>query len=327
MDKIIVNTPYGKCKVNIYNYQKTNKTNIRSAINKTEYFKKELFEVFPNYTDYYNILEYINGDSVFIQDNYGLLEVKARHLKTKNIPSVLRALDKDSYIQNKLIKISPGFNYELVQYIGSNSKIIIKCKLHGEFTLKLRHALQGHSCSECGYLTTQKAKRKGSVQFIKEASFRHNNKYSYENVKLKNLKEYVIISCPHHGLFTQLASNHLLGAGCVECNKRGWSKSIWSKFCKLNNKKSFLYFVQLYNNYESFYKIGITTNINSRLNKLGYKYNVLKLIESPPEYTYDLENKIKRKFKYLKYIPQVKFPGYTECFKSKKEILKYLERL
>jgi hypothetical protein len=96
--------------------------------------------------------------------------------------------------------------------------------------------------------------------------------------------------------------------------KRGWSKTQWQKFCK----KAKLYKVLLFNDRESFIKIGITSkSIEKRLKGLPYNFKIIKYIEGDSGYIFDLENRIKKIFKKYSYTPEVRFKGETECYHYK----------
>lgn len=96
--------------------------------------------------------------------------------------------------------------------------------------------------------------------------------------------------------------------------KRGWSKSQWIKI----SKTAKLYKVKMYNEFESFIKIGITTqSIKKRFISCPYKFEIIKIIEGDSGYIFDLEIKTKKIFKNYKYIPLLKFKGETECYKLK----------
>jgi len=98
------------------------------------------------------------------------------------------------------------------------------------------------------------------------------------------------------------------------CNKsRGWSRSNWEKI----SDRAILYKVRLYNENESFIKIGITkNNISKRFRNLPYKYEAIKIIEGASGYIFDLENRTKRFFKKYRYTPLINFKGETECYKK-----------
>lgn len=53
--------------------------------------------------------------------------------------------------------------------------------------------------------------------FIKKASTKHSNKYSYNDINYINMRTKVIISCPVHGNFLQTPADHLAGCGCKSC--------------------------------------------------------------------------------------------------------------
>jgi hypothetical protein len=95
--------------------------------------------------------------------------------------------------------------------------------------------------------------------------------------------------------------------------KRGWSKSQWIKVSPVAK----LYKVRLYNELESFIKIGITTkSIKKRFRNIPYDFEVIKIIESESGYIFDLENRIKRIFKNYKYKPLISFKGESECYNN-----------
>lgn len=84
------------------------------------------------------------------------------------------------------------------------------------------------------------------------------------------------------------------------------------------NLDAILYFINIYNDSENFYKIGITTRcIEDRFNKLHkseYNYNVEYVIKINLYLASKTEYCLLNKFKHKKYKPLNKFTGYTECF-------------
>ncbi len=53
--------------------------------------------------------------------------------------------------------------------------------------------------------------------FVTKATIRHNGKYNYTKVDYRGAKSKVEIICPAHGVFNQIATNHLTGSGCPTC--------------------------------------------------------------------------------------------------------------
>lgn len=54
-------------------------------------------------------------------------------------------------------------------------------------------------------------------KFIKSAIEKHGNKYDYSKTHYIKSSQKVIIICSKHGVFTQIANNHLKGQGCSQC--------------------------------------------------------------------------------------------------------------
>jgi very-short-patch-repair endonuclease len=111
------------------------------------------------------------------------------------------------------------YDYSLVQYINSYTKIKIICPKHGEFEQKPNGHLNGRGCRFCG-IEKQKNKMRLSINdFIKKAMFIHNNIYDYKLVNFKNTHDYIKIICSKHGEFLQQAYVHLDGSGCPRCGE------------------------------------------------------------------------------------------------------------
>jgi hypothetical protein len=50
---------------------------------------------------------------------------------------------------------------------------------------------------------------------------------------------------------------------------------------------------------------------------MPYNFDIIKEIKGNPEYIWNIENKLKEKYKHLSYRPEIKFGGYkTECYST-----------
>lgn len=54
-------------------------------------------------------------------------------------------------------------------------------------------------------------------QFITRSIIKHGSKYGYDKVVYRGNLNSVIIICPVHGEFTQMAIHHVRGQGCPKC--------------------------------------------------------------------------------------------------------------
>ena len=105
------------------------------------------------------------------------------------------------------------YNYSLVEYITSLSKVRILCPTHGIFEQRPSEHFRGKGCIECSG-----SKRITTKQFITKAQKVHGNKYDYSLVEYKNNKTKVKIICPEHGIFEQKPESHTnQKQGCFKC--------------------------------------------------------------------------------------------------------------
>ena len=101
---------------------------------------------------------------------------------------------------------------------------------------------------------------------------------------------------------------------------RGFSMREWiDQAEKSENFDSYkLYIIELHNDNERFIKVGRTFNtVEKRFSadgSLPYCYDVLKIVEDTPYRIFNLETKLKRKFKQHRYKPLKSFSGLNECF-------------
>lgn len=151
--------------------------------------------------------------------------------------------------------------------------------------------------------------------------------YNYSKTECSSTYDRPIITCPIHGDFTIIIPNTFnKGCGCPECSKNAfkYGRSGFIKLCNSKDKLGMLYLIKCESKNttddELFYKIGITTRtMIERVSTIPYKTKTVFSIESDPEYIYDLENVLHRKFSEFAYLPKINFKGRTECFEFDNE--------
>jgi len=115
------------------------------------------------------------------------------------------------------------YDYSRSVYNTTNIPLEITCPIHGPFLQKPVHHLQGNGCPKCGKLKIQS--KKTNIEFINEASIRHNNFYDYSLVNYTGCDDKIRIICPIHGEFIIRPANHTnLGQGCPKCGRIRSSK-------------------------------------------------------------------------------------------------------
>lgn len=215
------------------------------------------------------------------------------------------------------------YSYYSSKYVNINTEIIIICPTHGPFKQKPHNHLYGKykkGCQKCG----RDNRFLNHSEFIKKSEQVHDNKYTYEDVKYSTTKTKVNITCPTHGTFSQKPNDHISGYGCVKCghdkakrNRGYYSKAFFEGNPNTKDGNGNLYLVKLFNEFESFYKIGITkTTTDCRLKRITqYKTELVYEITNISLYqAYCLEQHILDLYGKFKYNPHITFNGHTECF-------------
>ena len=99
-------------------------------------------------------------------------------------------------------------------YKNTDTKILITCKIHGDFLQTPYHHLQGKGCPNCANNTSYT-----NDEFIAKANTIHHDTYDYSKSVYKNNSTKVTIICKSHGEFQQTPQHHFRGQGCPKCNK------------------------------------------------------------------------------------------------------------
>ena len=126
-------------------------------------------------------------------------------------------LDTDLCIEKFEEIYGSKFQYSDLDYEGPESLVTIKCNsCLGIYSQKVKHHMTRGVCQICldGCRDLD--------NYINTCNEIHENKYEYTKTSFRKLSDIVIVTCPEHGDFQQLASSHKRGFGCVKCS--GYSK-------------------------------------------------------------------------------------------------------
>jgi hypothetical protein len=121
------------------------------------------------------------------------------------------------------------FLYDQVIFQNVKCKIIIGCKIHGDFCQTPDKHLSGQGCPKC-----KKSAHKDLVYIINEGSKIHANRYDYSKAIFKRMYDNIEIICEQHGSFWQTPHNHLSGQGCPQCARENTRLTINEFITKAN---------------------------------------------------------------------------------------------
>lgn len=129
----------------------------------------------------------------------------------------MRKLTQEEFINRSKLQHYDKYDYSRVRYKNSDSKVIIKCHIHGFFEQIAISHLKGKGCRACGNKKQSKTKTKTNKKFIEESISVHGSTYDYSKSNYIKSNIDVDIICRTHGSFMQTPSNHLRGKGCPRC--------------------------------------------------------------------------------------------------------------
>jgi len=202
---------------------------------------KELFiekaNVVHNNEYDYSLVEYVNGNTkvkIICKKHDIFKQTPNNHIyhatKCLQCQNEKRQLTTESFIFKSIEKHGIKYNYILVKYVDSYTKVEIICNEHGIFKQRPNDHLNGCGCKKCSNKTIQLS------DFINRSNKVHNNFYDYKLVEYKNNYSKVKIICPTHKIFEQRPKDHLNNNGCPICKLSKGELEI-KKILKLNNIK------------------------------------------------------------------------------------------
>lgn len=112
------------------------------------------------------------------------------------------------------------YDYSKVVYSNADTKVCIICPEHGEFwQTPAHHISRGDGCPICRYKSSAKTKTFTTQKFIDISKDVHGDKYDYSETTYTKAKLPLVIICPLHGKFSQIAMDHMSGQGCPKCGR------------------------------------------------------------------------------------------------------------
>lgn len=249
---------------------------------------------------------------------------------------------QQDFVERAKQAIGDQYDFVRVVYKNLDTPVTIVCPKHGEFTKKPRLILQQRrGCPKCGQDRLIQKSRDCALttpEFIERARTLHQNKYLYEKVQYTTGNAKVDITCLVHGDFAQRPANHLRGQGCPKCGDErsggtgGYTQSYFDRTPEAKLAPAIVYLVDItINDKERCIKVGITTKTTDmRFDRSEYRDMTITPLHISYMSLYDafvLEQRIMEQKKTERFFSNVKFSGYTECFKlsTKDDIIELMK--
>ena len=193
-----------------------------------ETYKGQLIQIHNNKYDYSKVIWKGSENNItVICDIHGDFTIRAHAHKTGRGCQTCSKENKIQYnmhtteifVENAIKKWGNIYDYSKVDYKGSNNKVIIICKKHGEIEIFPPNHL-AYGCGSCGNATNKRniyLKEKCKREFMSKANNIHENIYDYSKTVYQDAVSKVIVICKTHGEFSISPNNHLRGRGCPTC--------------------------------------------------------------------------------------------------------------
>lgn len=273
-----------------------------------------------------------DGDVEAICSKHGKFTIQAKYFKSRRgcqlcgYESAGRsaALTTQEFIDKATDIHGDKYDYRKVEYVRATDPVSIVCTKHGEFSQVPYNHLAGKGCVECGWEISRLSRVLHADDVLQRFNSVHGDRYDYSLVEYNgDSHDLLKISCDEHGTFLQSYANHFHNKqGCPVCAKE-FSPRLRSGFIRSSESKggyASLYLINCFDEFENFFKIGITTKpLNRRFagsEAMPYQYNCKHLLIGDAEFIWDLENTLHAEYRDTKYIPQKEFGGRYECFSN-----------
>lgn len=201
-------------------------------------------------------------------------------------------------------------------YTGIGGYIEIESEF-GEALVRVDCLLAGALPRINSYLDPADFWRRRAISEREDSSMIDYSMANYTNNKVK-----IKLRCLKHNYsYSQRPSHHMSGVqGCVHCVGKVIKytrENIESHQEFFDGLEGYLYVVRLFNRRESFFKVGITAKgrFKYRMTQLRKSFNLERVYEEEGliKDLFETEQKFLSQMSHLKYTPENKFVGYTEC--------------
>jgi len=195
----------------------------------------------------YNNVKYINYHTkveiICNKCHNHFWQAPSKHLKGQGCPCCAKdkcgkykEITKEDFIKKANITHKNKFDYSLVNFINTSTKVEIVCnKCHNHFWQIPSSHLCGNGCPYCAQKSRIKKWTLSKENFLENAYKIHGNKYNYNNIEYKNRSTKIKIFCNKcKKFFWQIPTSHLSGHGCIYCGIKAVAQS------KINTLEQFI---------------------------------------------------------------------------------------
>ena len=150
-----------------------------------------------------------------------------------------KKLTSEDFIQKATFIHENKYDYSKTIYRKGKEKVIITCKIHGDFEQLPESHIRGIGCNKCAHSKLTLLNKSSKDKLLLDFESQHGSKYNYPDFNFKTIRDKIRIICPEHGEFFQSIITHKNGGGCPECGnvKPHTNQSFIEKVSKIHSNK------------------------------------------------------------------------------------------
>lgn len=304
-----------------YTLFKGSKPIFQTALNKGKYLELELKNLNKGFKEGYlhitKDFEYVS-QKVHVENKYGTMLCNIHLLRKGQVPTIETAINKESYFSNVLKeKNLEIYNQVKVKKYLNSTKVVLETK-YGDVAGDVKSIL---SWENIGILSAID-KTDFWIRRAKDLILDYDNT-DHSLVRYKDNKTKITLKCKKHDIEYKQTPCHYMEGGkscpkCIQSTLMYTESNVVKNKDFLSSINGYFYVLRLKNNEENFVKVGICAQhrLEYRLTPIRRIYDVELLYKKEMNMVeaFNMEQKILKEFKNnFKYIPKIKFKGYTEC--------------
>ena len=187
-----------------------------------------------------------------------------------NADNSKKRLTQTQFLQraNKVAPVNLDFSKSV--FHDTRTKVVVTCKIHGDFEILPSNLFQGANCRECAQTQAGRKRRVSKKDLIDRLKTKFGNLYEVDKNSVVKATSPIQLKCKTHGWFEGLIGNLLNSSGCPSCQNQR-AAAIRSKQAKLSKSEIIKRFTKLHGETYS-YSSSVPDGINSTIKILCHKH-------------------------------------------------------
>ena len=201
-----------------------------------------------------------------------------------------------------------GYTLLSTEYTNSNSKLNYRCPQGHIHAISWDKYRDGRRCLQCKQLALRVP-----LEIVQSAL--DEEEYILLSTEYVNYKLRIDYSCPQGHYRKTAWTSFKEGKRCKTCALAGgYTEKYFTKYPDKKDEPAFLYYFEFEDGRQTFRKIGITINWDSRKHKFPFPIKPLRVKSMTLYRAFLIEQRFKRYYNKSNIKPPTKFGGWTECF-------------